>query len=173
MSFVNLKLALQKEGEKLLENLRDLLNKTFTDQFRSCLGKSFYEAINQYKDELVIAESVALHEQLEREKKPVGDTCFWYMDYEKYIKLNKIISDHKKENFEDFEDDLKDFDDELGKIKNKLVINYPSGGVNPSLESIVRIFELVDLELELDEDLYFEIKTFLKRYKVYKELMSV
>ena len=106
-------------------------------------------------------------------KKPVGDTCFWYMDYEKYMKLNKIISDHKKENFEDFEDDLKDFDDELGKIKNKLVINYPSGGVNPSLESIVRIFELVDLELELDEDLYFEIKTFLKRYKVYKELMSV
>ena len=69
MSFVNLKLALQKEGEKLLENLRDLLNKTFTDQFRSCLGKSFPEAINQYKDELVIAESVALHEQLEREKK--------------------------------------------------------------------------------------------------------
>ena len=168
MSFVNLKLALQKEGEKLLENLRDLLNKTFTDQFRSCLGKSFYEAINQYKDELVIAESVALHEQ-----KPTIESCIWFKDYEKYNKLKKIISDHKKENFEDFEDDLKDFDDELGEIKNKLVINYPSGGVNPSLESIVRIFELVDLELELDEDLYFEIKTFLKRYKVYKELMSV
>ena len=168
MSFVNLKLALQKEGEKLLENLRDLLNKTLTDQFRSSLGESFYEAINQYKDELVIAESVALHEQ-----KPTNESCIWFKDYEKYNKLKKIISNHKKENFVDFEDDLKDFDSELGKIKNKLVINYPSGGVNPSLESIVRIFELVDLEMELDEDLYFEIKTFLKRYKVYKELISV
>ena len=79
MSFVNLKLALQKEGEKLLENLRDLLNKTFTDQFRSCFGESFYEAINQYKDELVIAESVALHEQ-----KPTNESCIWFKDYEKY-----------------------------------------------------------------------------------------
>ena len=68
---------------------------------------------------------------------------------------------------------LKDFDSELGKIKDKLVINYPSGGVNPSLESIVRIFELVDVEIELDEDLYFEIRAFLKRYKVYQDLMSV
>ena len=135
MGFVNLKLALQKEGEKVLENLRDLLNKTFTDQFRSCLGESFHEAINQYKDELVIAESVALHEQ-----KPTYDSHFWFNDYEKYVKLKKVISDHKKENFEDFEDDLKDFDSELGKIKDKLVINYPSGGVNPSLESMVRIF---------------------------------
>ena len=129
MSFDTVKANLEKEGEKLLVNLRDLLNNTFTDQFRSCLGKSFYEDINQYKDELVIAESVALHEQLEREKKPVGDTFFWYKDYEKYIKLKKIISDQKKENFEDFEDDLKDFDSELGKIKDKLVIKHPFGGV--------------------------------------------
>ena len=167
MTFATVKFNLEKEGKNLLEKLRDLLNDTFTDEFRSCLSHSFYEAVRQYKDELVIAESVALHKQ-----KPTNESCIWFEDYEKYIKLKKIISDHKKENFEYFEDDLKDFDSELGKIKDKLVINYPSGGVNPSLESIVRIFELVDVEMELNEDLYFYIQTFLRRYAVYKELIS-
>ena len=41
------------------------------------------------------------------------------------------------------------------KIKVKLVINAPSGSVKRSLESIV-IFELVNIYMEIDEDLYFD-----------------
>ena len=33
------------------------------------------------KEDLNIAESVAIHEQLKREGKPIGDTIFWYHDY--------------------------------------------------------------------------------------------
>ena len=67
---------------------------------------------------------------------------------------------------------MEDFDGELVELKKKLIWACPLGSVKPSLESIVKILELVDLEMELDEDLYFYIKTFLKRYAVYKELTS-
>ena len=68
---------------------------------------------------------------------------------------------------------MEDFYDELEKIKVKLVIDCPLGNVKPNLKSIVRIFELVDLYFEIDEDLYFDIKHFLDRSKVYEDLMSV
>ena len=168
MSFDTVKTNLEKEGKSLLEKLRRTLNSSFKDEFRSCLSESFFDDVRKYRDELVIAESVALHEQ-----KPTNATCIWFKYYEKYIKLKKIISDHKKENFEEFEEDLEDFDDELEKIKYKLVVDYPLGNVKPSLESIVRIFELVNVDMEIDEDLNFYIKTFLKQYAVYKDLISV
>ena len=168
MSFATVKFNLEKEGKSLLEKLRSLLNDEFTDKFRSCLSESFFDDVRKYRDDLVIAESVALHEQ-----KPTNTTCIWFQDYEKYIKLKKIISDHKKENFVEFEDKLEDFYDELEKIKVKLVIDCPLGNVKPNLKSIVRIFELVDLYFEIDEDLYFDIKHFLDRYKVYEELLTV
>ena len=161
MSFDTVKSILEKEGKSLLEKLRSLLNDEFTDEFRSCLSESLFDDVRKYRDDLVIAESVALHEQ-----KPTNATYIWFQDYEKYIKLKKIISDHKKENFVEFED-------ELGKIKVKLVMDCPSGNVKPSLRSIVRIFELVDIDMEIDEDLYFYIKHFLDRYKVYEDLISV
>ena len=168
MSFDTVKANLEKEGKSLLEKLRSLLNDEFTDEFRSCLSESLFKDVRFYKDELVIAESVALHEQ-----KPTNETSIWFQDYEKYIKLKKIISDHKKENFVEFEEDLEDFDDELEEIKVKLVVDCPSGNVKPNLKSIVRIFELVDIDMEIDEDLYFDIKHFLDKYKVYEDLMSV
>ena len=115
-----------------------MLNDEFTDEFRSCLSESFFDDVRFYKDKLVIAESIALHEQ-----KPTNETCIWFMDYEKYIKLKKLISDHRKENFEEFEDKLKDFDEELEEIKVKLVLDCPLGNLKPNLKSIVRIFELV------------------------------
>ena len=168
MSFDTVKTNLEKEGKSLLGKLRSLLNDEFTDEFRSCLSESLFKDVRFYKDELVIAESVALHEQ-----KPTNATCVWFQDYEKYIKSKKIISDHKRENFVEFEEDLEDFDDELEKIKVKLVIDAPLGNVKPNLKSIVRIFELVDIYFEIDEDLYFDIKHFLKRCAVYEDLISV
>lgn len=168
MKFDTVKANLGKEGGSVLDKLRSTLNDEFKDQFRSCLSESFFDYVRKYRDDLVIVESVALHEQ-----KPTIETCIWFQDYEEYTKLNKIISDHKKENFKEFEDELEDFDDELEKIKVKLVINAPSGSVKPSLESIVRIFELINIDMEIDEDLYFDIKHFLDRYKVYEDLISV
>ena len=115
MRFDTVKTNLEKEGKSLLEKLRTLLNDTFTDECRSCLSHSFYEAVRQYKDELVIAESVALHEQ-----RPTNETCIWYEDYQKYIKLKEVVSTHKKEEFEEFEEDLEDFDGELVELKKNL-----------------------------------------------------
>ena len=168
MSFDTVKANLEKEGESILDKLRSTLNDESKVQFRSCLSESLFDDVRKCRDDLVIAESVALHEQ-----KPTNATCIWFQDYEKYIKLKKIISDHKKENFVEFEDELEDFYDELEKIKVKLVIDCPLGNVKPNLKSIVRIFELVDLYFEIDEDLYFDIKHFLDRSKVYEDLMSV
>ena len=168
MSFATVKSNLEKERERLLGKLRSLLNDISIDEFRSCLSSSFFDDVRFYKDELVIAESVALHEQ-----QPTNKTCIWFKKYEEYIKLKKIISDHKKENFEEFEKDLEDFDDELEGIKVKLVVDCPLGDVKPNLRSIVRIFELVDIHMEINEDLYFYINTFLNRYKVYEELLTV
>ena len=37
--------------------------------------------------DLIIAESVALHKQLEREGKPVGETSLWYDRYMNYLKM--------------------------------------------------------------------------------------
>ena len=157
MSFDTVKSNLEKEGKDLLGKLRSLLNDELTDQFRSCLSESLFDDVRKYKDDLVIAESVALHEQ-----KPSNETCIWFQDYEKYIKLKEIISDHKKENFKEFEDELEDFDDEFEEMKVQIVVDCPSGNVKPSLKSIVRIFELVDIDMEIDEDLYFDIKHFFR-----------
>lgn len=40
----------------------------------------------------------------------------------------------------------------------------------PDLESIVRIFELVNIDIEFDEDLYFDVKKFLTRYEIIEDL---
>ena len=68
MSFATVKANLEKEGASLLGKLRDNLNE-FEDVFRSGLSVSFFELLKQMKEDLVIAESVALHEQLKRGKK--------------------------------------------------------------------------------------------------------
>ena len=92
------------------------------------------------------------------------------MDYEKYLKLKREVSNYKKEYFGKLEDGIKDFEDELEDMKNKLVLNAPSGSVKPDLVGIARIFELIDLDMEFDEDLYFDVKRFKKRYNLYQNL---
>ena len=47
---------------------------------------SFFEPIKRMKEDLNIAESVAMYKQLEREGKPIGEYLFWYHDYEEYEK---------------------------------------------------------------------------------------
>ena len=97
----------------------------------------------------------------------------WYDDYEKYIKIKKEFSHYKREYFEELEDEIEDFEDELKDIRDKLVLNAPFGSVKPDLESIVKIFELVDIDEEFDGDLRFDVKMFLKRYEMYQDLISV
>ena len=148
MSLVISKDSLKEEGESLLCQLRDSLNQ-FKDIFRLNLSDSFFESIKKMKEDLNIAESVAIHEQLEREDKPLGGTIFWYHDYEEYT-----------------EDKSKD-------KKTRLVETAPSRFFKPDLESIARIFELVNIDMEFDEDLRYDVKNFLKKYKICQDMVSV
>ena len=61
---------LKKEGEKLIDNLKDGLDE-YKDFFRirNCL-KSLFKPIKRMKEDLNIAESVAMYEQLKREGEP-------------------------------------------------------------------------------------------------------
>ena len=100
------------------------------------------------KEDLNIAESVAIYEQLEREDKPIGDALLWYNDYKDYCQ---------------------------NKTKDKkmdLIDRALSGFFIPDLESIVKIFELVEIDDEIDGDLFYNVKDFLRKYKLFKELME-
>ena len=148
MSIVISEVSLKKEGKLLLERLRNFI-KEFKDFFRTDFSEEFFETIKEMKEDLNIAESVAIHEQLKREGKPLGDTLFWYHDYEAYTK------------------------DKSKDKKTRLIERAPSGFFRPDLESIVRILELVNIDMEIYEDLYFDIKYFLKKYEFYQELNEV
>ena len=162
MSFATVKANLEKEGVTLLCKLRDELEE-YRDVFRPILSDSFFESIKLMKEDLIIAESVALYEQLERKDKPLGDTYFWYDDYKKYLQIRREISFYKRDYFKDLEDEIKDFEDELKDMRDKLVMNAPSGCVKPDLESIVQIFYLVDIDEAFDGDLRFDVKNVFKK----------
>ena len=170
MSFATVKANLEKEGASLLCKLRDELSE-YQDVFRSNLSESYNKIIIRMKEDLVIAESVALHEQLERARKSVGDTTFWYDSYKNYIEMKNIYSGYKY-GFTDIKY-IKDFQDELKDIKTSLVETASSGCVKPDLGSIVGIFDLAFIDLEFDQDLHFHVKRFLDRYRMYRKLKSV
>ena len=132
---------LKQEGKSLLKQFRNTL-KEFNDIFRLNYSDSDFESIKKMKEDLNIAESVAICEQLKREGKPNHYTYRWYDKYKDYV-INKA------------------------KIKRQTLLDTaPSGFFNPDLESIYRIFELVDIEVELFEDLHFDVKRFLIKYKL-------
>ena len=116
MSFVISKESLKEEGKSLLKQLRGLL-KEFEDIFRMDYHEAFFETINKIKENLKLAESVAICEQIKREGKPDGDTYHWYNDYLAY----RIIKTKDK--------------------KDKLLAKAPKGFFCPDLESIARILD--------------------------------
>lgn len=148
MSLIISELSLKKEGESLVERLRYVI-KEFEDFFRTNFCENFFEEFKKTKEDLNIAESVAIHEQLKREGKPTGDTFFWYHDYEDYVKLP-----------------TKD-------KKQKIIDTAPSGFFMPDLKGIVTILKLVDLDMEIDEDLYYDKKYFLQKYDFFQEFKEV
>ena len=83
MSIVISEKEFKKEGQLLLEELRDLIE-SYEDFFRTNFSEAFFEAIKKMREDLNIAESVAIHEQLEREDKQIEDTLHWYNDYKDY-----------------------------------------------------------------------------------------
>ena len=126
------------------------------------------------KCELVLVESAALHEQLLREGKPIGDTFIWYDKYNNYLNLMSKFS----KNIDPFLEieGLEDFRDELKNMKTRLVETAPSTPsifLRPDFESIIRILKGVEVDIELYEDLYFDVKRFLMRYELYQNLISV
>ena len=139
------KKELKKEGELLIDKLKDGLNE-YKDFFRmKSYLKPLFEPIKRMKEDLNIAESLAMYEQLKREGEPLGQHFSWHFEYENYIKDKKTWK------------------------KKRLVDTAPSGFFRPDFESIFRILELVDIEMEIFEDLYFDIKNVLVKYKIYKD----
>ena len=173
MSFDTVKANLEKEGKKLLDVLRDYLSKK-QDVFRSTFCDSYNEEIMKMKSEFILVETAALHEQLLREGKPIGDTFIWYDKYNKYLNLMSKFS----KNIDPFLEirGLEDFRDELKNMKTRLVKTAPSAPpmfLRPDFESIIRILKGLEVDIELYEDLYFDVKRFLMRYELYQNFISV
>ena len=146
MSLTITKELLKKEGEELIDKLKDGLNE-YKDFFRMRrYFNSFFEPIKRMKEDLNIAESLAMFEQLQREGKPLGEYFSWHFKYENYKK------------------------DKTADKKTSLVNTAPSGFFIPDFESIFRILGLVDIEMDIFEDLYFDIKNVLEKYRIYKDL---
>ena len=91
MSFDTVKANLKKEGKKLLVVLRDYLSEK-QDVFRSNFCDFYHEEIMKMKSEFILVETAALHEQLLREGKPIGDTFIWYDKYNNYLNLTSKFS---------------------------------------------------------------------------------
>ena len=130
MSVVITKEDTKKEGIMLLSDLRNTL-KALED------FKDFEDLIKKTKEDLRIAENVAMYLQAKRENKQDFNSCSWFDKYQSYV-MNKT------------ED-----------AREKLLEAIPSSvSFSPDLESIEKIFLMLDFEMELNEDLYYDIKTF-------------
>ena len=78
-----------------------------------------------------------------------------------FEKIKEIKQDHKIA-----ESDA--IDEQLEREKTA-----PSEFFRPNLESIARVFELIDIDKVFDGDLLFDVKLFLKKYEIYQDLISV
>ena len=131
MSVVITKEDTKKEGIKLLSDLR-----VFIKDLEN--SKDFEDLIKKTKEDLRIAENVAMYFQAKRENKQEFNSCTWFDKYESYV-MNKT------------ED-----------AREKLLEAIPSSvSFSPDFESIEKIFLMLDFEMELNEDLYYDIKRFL------------
>ena len=173
MSLDTVKANLKKEGKKLLGVLRDYLSEK-QDVFRSNFCDAYHEEILKMKSDFILVETAALHEQLLREGKPTVVTFIWYDEYNRYLTLMSKFS----KNIDPFleVEEIEDFRDELKNMKTRLVETAPSAPpmfLRPDFESIIRILKGVEVDIEIYEDLYFDVKNFLKRYELYQNLISV
>ena len=131
MSVVITKEDTKKEGIKLLSDLR-----VFIKDLEN--SKDFEDLIKKTKEDLRIAENVAMYFQAKRENKQEFNSCSWFDKYQSYV-MNKT------------ED-----------AREKLLEAIPSSvSFSPDLESIEKIFLMLDFEMELNEDLYYDVKRFL------------
>ena len=131
MSVVITKEDTKKEGIMLLSDLKNTLN--FLEDF-----EGLEDSIKKIKEDLIIAENVAKYFQAKRENKQEFNSCSWFDKYQSYV-MNKT------------ED-----------AREKLLEAIPSSvSFSPDLESIEKIFLMLDFEMELNEDLYYDIKRFL------------
>ena len=131
MSVVITKEDTKKEGIMPFSDLKNTLN--FLEDF-----EGLEDSIKKIKEDLIIAENVAMYFQAKRENKQEFNSCSWFDKYQSYV-MNKT------------ED-----------AREKLLEAIPSSvSFSPDLESIEKIFLMLDFEMELNEDLYYDIKRFL------------
>ena len=131
MSVVITKEDTKKEGIMLLSDLKNTL-KVLED------FEGLEDSIKKIKEDLIIAENVAMYFQAKGENKQEFNSCSWFDKYQSYV-MNKT------------ED-----------AREKLLEAIPSSvSFSPDFESIEKIFLMLDFEMELNEDLYYDIKRFL------------
>ena len=131
MSVVITKEDTKKEGIMLLSDLKNTL-KVLED------FEGLEDSIKKIKEDLIIAENVAMYFQAKRENRQEFNSCSWFDKYQSYV-MNKT------------ED-----------AREKLLEAIPSSvSFSPDLESIEKIFLMLDFEMELNEDLHYDIKRFL------------
>ena len=131
MSVVITKEDTKKEGIMLLSDLKNTL-KVLED------FEGLEDSIKKIKEDLIIAENVAMYFQAKRENKQEFYSCSWFDKYQSYV-MN-----------------------ETEDAREKLLEAIPSSvSFSPDLESIEKIFLMLDFEMELNEDLYYDIKRFL------------
>ena len=127
MSVVITKEDTKKEGIMPFSDLKNTLN--FLEDF-----EGLEDSIKKIKEDLIIAENVAMYFQAKRENKQEFNSCSWFDKYQSYV-MNKT------------ED-----------AREKLLEAIPSSvSFSPDLESIEKIFLMLDFEMELNEDLYYDI----------------
>ena len=92
------------------------------------------DLIKKTKEDIRTAENVAMYLQAKRENKQDFNSCSWFDKYQSYV-MNKT---------------------EDAREKLLEAISF-----SPDLESIEKIFLMLDFEMEINEDLYYDIKRFL------------
>ena len=141
-----------KKAWLLLDKLRSEIDDNYKDFFRSCyLSKDLYYTVKRLKEDLNIAESLAIIKQKKRQKEEKVEhysNVVWELDYKSYSKTKSPT------------------------IRQKLLSNHIVAFFLPDLESIMFIIKFLykrDELLIFDEDLYFDFKDILEEYNIIKK----
>ena len=167
MSFSFDKVAenLEKEGKNLLCRYKIIL-KDYISENNSRIKKLLFKL----REDLLIADSMATYEKMKREEIMMDCmTNVWIKKCKFYYDCKKRIDFEAKK---EISNEFKDFHDEIESIKKSLLETSTFGKLEPSLQDIVFIFSNLELDMEFEEDIYYDVITFLKRYRLYKKLFD-
>ena len=155
--------TLRTEGYNLLTSLEEA-RECFTTFH---LDDSFYEEEGRriYPKYLLKKLSLKFDDPLVF---ATDETKKWKEEYKKFFENKELV---EKSTITD----KTDFEKAIENQKNYLAFNAPMCPPGLlSLDEMAKIFEILDCELEMewDEDLYYGIKDYLKKYELYKSMLD-